>query len=138
MLSPYKLCYNIQDEVFEMFPDYKSNPEKYGLHKNYCNKLPNLNLNDFNFSKKTTIKESKFLVKQAFDRIYYWASDNAIPETNQEWNLNTKMHPKGKMDKWNYNARYSYVNFHKSNNKFFCIGFIKVFLWNKNPVYCRA
>ena len=111
VIALYKLAYNIQDEVFLMFPDYKSYPERYEFHKNYCQKLPNLELDKYKFNEKLTPTEGKKRVKQAFDRIYWWASDQYINSTNEEWNLHTMKHPKGQMDKWNYAARYSWLNF---------------------------
>ena len=113
VVALYKLAYNIQDEIFQMFPDYKSYPEKYGLHKNYCNKLPDLGLNNIKFNKNNiTPSEGKRLIKKGFDLVYWWASDQTISGTNSEWNLDTRSHPKGNMEKWNYHARYSWLNFH--------------------------
>lgn len=111
VVALYKLGYNIQDEIFEMFPAYKSDPEAYGFHKNYCHKLPNLQLEDENFNTPNlNPKDAKALVKRAFDKIYWWASDQTIRTTDDNWNLNTRKHPKGELDKWNYTSRYSYIN----------------------------
>lgn len=111
VIALYKLCYNIQDEVFEMFPHYKSNPEGYGFHKNYCQKLPNLQMEDENFNTPNLKPaEAKALVKKAFDKIYWWASDQSVRSTDDVWNLNTRKHPKGEMEKWNYSARYVWCN----------------------------
>lgn len=110
VVALYKLAYNIQDEVFLMFPDYKTNPEKYGFHKNYCQKLPNLELGRFDFKEQLTPTRAKEKIKKAFDAIYWWASDQTVNSTNQEWNLHTLRHPKGEMDKWNYSARYVWLN----------------------------
>lgn len=107
VIAFYKLCYKLQNEIFDMFPLYKSYPEKYvmNFHKNYCQKLPDLQLEDFNFNSVKNAKEAKTLTKQAFDRIYYWLSDNQISVTDEYWNLNTLRHPKGELDKWYYLSR---------------------------------
>lgn len=113
VIALYKLAYNIQDEIFEMFPAYKSNPEGYGFHKNYCNKLPNLHLEQERFNiPNLKPQQAKEIVKSAFDKIYWWASDNAVRNTDDYWNLNTMKHPKGEMEKWCYTSRYSWLNFH--------------------------
>lgn len=113
IIALYKLAYNIQDEIFEMFPYYKTYPEQCGFHKNYCAKLPDLQLNNYKFNKgNMTPSEAKKMVKSAFDKIYWWGSDQTINETNSEWNLDTCLHPKGNTEKWNYYARYHWLNFH--------------------------
>jgi len=114
VIAFYKLCFNLQDEVFSLFPAYKLNPEKYvaNFSKNYCQKLPDLMLSDFNFNNIKSTEEAKKITKLAFDRIYYFLSDNVITSTNSDYNLNTLSHPKGLMDKWNYHSRYMWVNLH--------------------------
>ncbi len=114
VIAFYKLCFNLQEEVFSMFPAYKSNPEAYvpNFHKNYCQRLPDLGLKEFNFTAVKSNKDAKLLTKQAFDRIYYYMSDSSVPETNDVWNLQNTNHPKGQMDKWNYTSRYHWINLH--------------------------
>lgn len=114
VIAFYKLAFNLQNEIFEMFPAYKSEPERYvkNFHKNYCQKLPDLQLDNFNFNSIKSVAEAKRLTKDAFDRIYYFLSDNTVPVTDETWNLNTLKHPKGDMDKWNFHSRYMWVNLH--------------------------
>jgi len=63
VIAFYKLCFNLQDEIFEMFPAYKTEPEKYvkNFHKNYCSKLPDLGLNSYNFKNTNSIESAKKL-----------------------------------------------------------------------------
>jgi len=114
VIAFYKLCYNLQNEVFSLFPAYKLSPEKYvsGFQKNYCQKLPDLMLDEFDFNSIKSVSEAKNLTKEAFDRIYYFLSDNAVSVTDNNFNLNSLMHPKGNLDKWNYHSRYMWVNLH--------------------------
>jgi hypothetical protein len=102
VIAFYKLCYNLQNEVFSLFPAYKLSPEKYvsGFQKNYCQKLPDLMLDEFDFNSIKSVSEAKNLTKEAFDRIYYFLSDHSML-TNETYNLNSLMHPKGNLDKWN-------------------------------------
>jgi len=113
VIALYKLCYKIQDEVFEMFPAYKTNPENFGFHKNYCHKLPNLNLDEEKFNTANLKpQDAKILVKSAFDKIYHFWSDNTVRYTDGIWNLDNRQHPKGKLNKWDYQSRYSWCNMH--------------------------
>ncbi len=112
VIAFYKLCYNLQDEIFSMFPAYKNHPEKYvaNFHKNYCQKLPDLNLDQFNFSTIKSPKDAKLMTKEAFDLIYRYMCDGVVSVTDDYYNLSNTVHPKGDIDKWNYMARYHFVN----------------------------
>ncbi len=114
VIALYKLGFNIQKEVFQMFPDYKTNPDKWvkDYHKNYCQFLPDLGLNQLDFRQKLTPPQAKQLVKTAFDKIYWFASDQMVNTTDpHNFNLHSFQHPKGVADKWNYSSRYHWINF---------------------------
>jgi hypothetical protein len=57
-------------------------------------------LDEFDFNSIKSVSEAKNLTKEAFDRIYYFLSDHSML-TNETYNLNSLMHPKGNLDKWN-------------------------------------
>lgn len=111
-IALYKLCYNIQDQVYALFPAYKTNPEKYvaNFHKNYCAKLPKINFIEGSAYKNVTKSVYNKLITKDFDQLYYYLSDNMINKTDETFNLNSFQHPKGQTQKWNLHARYHWVN----------------------------
>lgn len=105
MLAFYKLCILLQNEIFLTQPLFKQDGVKYlGLKKNYCKKLPKLNLNyNFKVKDKEYFKDS---VHQAYNELFKFLS-NGEP-LSKEYNRLKKVHPKGK--KWDRTERYNWVN----------------------------
>jgi len=111
-IALYKLTYNIQEEIYSMFPMYKSRPDMYikNYHKNYCQKLQNLGLGNaefYNNVNKTVFKKN---IKRDFDYLYHFLSDGTVSKTDDKYNLNSFIHPKGQTQKWNLGARYYHMN----------------------------
>lgn len=97
----FKLCTKIQDDVFKMFPYYKTDPT--GIkNKNYCKKLPLL-LGNFN----VTNDFNKY-VNDTYVDIYSFLTGGQRP--NIDNNRKVKINPWGE-GKWNIKTRYYWVNF---------------------------
>jgi len=102
LIALHKLYYNIQGELFLMFPYYKR--EHYGLKKkNYNQQLPNI-ISNYNFSQNNY----KEFVNIQYNKLYSWTNDgqNACIDFNRKNNN----HVKGNQ-KWNISKRYSICNF---------------------------
>lgn len=102
IISLYKLCVKIQNDIFRMFPYYKRNEVKYvGKEKNYCKFLPDVLQNyksgDFNN-----------YVNSAYNDVYGFLTGGGI--LNRHNNFNNKRNPWGG-NKWEIKSRYYWVNF---------------------------
>lgn len=100
MVSLYRLCFKIQNDVFKMFPFYKTNPE--GIkEKNYCKKLMNIikPFGDKNFNE---------YINQSFFDLYSMLSGGVQMDAN--YNVKAKLNPWGD-HKWEMKTRYFWVNF---------------------------
>lgn len=98
LIALYNLCFNIQDEIFKMFPYYKTKPD--GIkHKNYNQKLSSL----FNFK----FLDYKSYIDKCYNKLFYFLSGGAFPD--EKYNRKDKHHPSG--SKWNIQSRYYWVNF---------------------------
>lgn len=90
VLALYNLCYNLQDEIGELFPYSVYNSGRYKSNgKDYCKKLPQR--------------------MPSMDVLY-----NFLSEGNSDWNNNfTKPHPcdPRRDRKWEVHARYYWCNF---------------------------
>ena len=104
LISLYKLCLNIQDEVFEMFPYYKTDPSGY-KQKNYNQKLKSL-FKTFNLC--SLCKEDyNYFVNNSYERLFRFLSQGYDP--CKQFNRENKKHPS--THKWNRDSRYFWVNF---------------------------
>lgn len=102
LVSLFKLCVKIQNDVFKMFPYYKSKPD--GIkEKNYCKKLPKI-LNTFN---PDNIDFNTYINNTYID-VYTFLSGGKKPDIGL--NKRTKVNPWGE-GKWNIKTRYYWVNF---------------------------
>lgn len=100
MVSLYRLCYKIQNDVFKMFPYYKTEPK--GIkEKNYCKKLLNILRPYSNGNFNGYINES-------FADIYTMLSGGIKMDAHH--NIKSKVNPWGS-NKWDIKTRYSWVNF---------------------------
>lgn len=108
IVALYELCYNIQDDLFKMFPYYKVDEPRYaGKDKNYCQKLEKLST--FKLSNKNKSSYCDY-VNNNYIRIFHWLSGQIVP--SRKFNRKNKVHPRGtEQNKWNRNARYFWVNF---------------------------
>jgi hypothetical protein len=101
LVSLFKLCYKIQNDVFRMFPLYKLKPE--GIKgKNYCKKIPSI-LNTF-----TPGQDFNSYVNNTYTDIFCFLSGGVRPD--EEFNITNKRNPWGS-NKWNIKTRYYWVNF---------------------------
>lgn len=98
--SLFKLCTKIQDDVFQMFPYYKTDPT--GIkEKNYCKKLPDL-LSSFG------TKEFNTYINQSYEDIFKFLTGGH--NFSPDYNKHAKINPWGG-EKWNIKTRYYWVNF---------------------------
>lgn len=104
MTTLYKLGLMIQDDLFKMFPMYKTDEPRYAnKDKNYCAKLKPLSrfpLKDFSKSKYDNYIYDNYL------RIFNFLSNDVAP--NKKYNRRIGQHPKA--EKWNRTARYHWLN----------------------------
>ena len=100
MVSLFNLCTKIQDDVFKMFPYYKTKPE--GIkEKNYCKKLPYI-LSSCGSSNFNTY------INSSFEDIYMFLSGGV--KMCGDFNRKNKHNPWGG-EKWTIKTRYYWVNF---------------------------
>lgn len=98
----YVLGYKIQDEIFKMFPYYKTNPA--GIkRKNYCQKLGKLGIHSLKNKSKEGYKE---FVDYAYTRIFTFLSDGTPPD--EFHNRKQLQHPIAR--KWDRPSRYYWLN----------------------------
>ena len=102
LISLMKLCCKIQNDVFEMFPVYKTDEIKYAnKEKNYCKKIPKIikayGSGDFNA-----------YVNMSYENLYTFLSGGCVFDS--EYNFKIKKNPWGN-NKWQINSRYYWVNF---------------------------
>lgn len=104
LVSLYRLAYKLQNDIFQMFPFYKTNPEGV-KKKNYNQKLPSLDI----MSIPSTICKDNFdqYINDSYNALFTWLSEGYRPDVNI--NRKRKIHPVGQ--KWNRHARYYWINF---------------------------
>lgn len=103
IVSLYILSYKLQNELFEMFPYYKTDYRDV-KQKNYCEKLKKLGLIAL---KDQSQKGYKDYINFAYKQIFTFLSEGVEPDEN--CNINTLIHPI--KDKWmRKNSRYRYMN----------------------------
>jgi hypothetical protein len=99
MVSLYRLCFKIQNDVFRMFPFYKTKPD--GIkEKNYCKKLQNI------LSAYGT-KDFNEYINNSFTDIFSMLSGGLKMDEN--YNIKSKRNPWGN-SKWEMKTRYFWVN----------------------------
>ncbi len=104
LISLYRLACKLQNEIFQMFPFYKTNPD--GIKKkNYNQKLPTLDI----MTPSPGMDKEKFnaYINDAYNVLFSWLSEGYHADVN--YNRKTKQHPVAQ--KWNRHNRYYWLNF---------------------------
>lgn len=104
LVSLYMLSRKLQNEIFQMFPFYKTNPE--GIkQKNYNQKLPSLDM--MPVLRGMQKEEFDEYINDCYKRLFSWLSEGYYPDQNV--NRKLKNHPVAQ--KWNRHNRYFWINF---------------------------
>lgn len=104
IVSLYALAIKIQDEIFKMFPYYKT--EWKNIKKqNYNQKVRKLGITALN--PKASKQEYAQYVDEAYYRIQTWLNEGEPP--NDRFNRNNNQHVQ--TAKWNRKQRYYWINF---------------------------
>jgi hypothetical protein len=101
LVALYMLGYAIQDELFKMFPYYKTNPQ--GIkRKNYCQKLNKMSI----YSLKDQSKEGyEQFVDVVYNKIFEFLSDGRKGNTEVTSGRGLPI-----SHKWQNNSRYFFLN----------------------------
>lgn len=102
LVAFYQLCRKIQDELFTMFPYYKTDP-KGVKRKNYNQKLESLNIHPL--IKKDKESFEAYLV-DSHAKIFDFLAEGKM--TLDQFNKKTREHPRPR--KWERNSRYYWSN----------------------------
>lgn len=103
VIALYRLCRNIQSELFTMFPYYKVDPSGV-KQKNYTKKLLKLNINSLKDSSKEAYE---LYLLDSWRKLFDFYAEGRI--TLEQFNKITREHPIGR--KWEHRNRYYYFNF---------------------------
>lgn len=102
VMALYKLLYDIETDVFKMFPAYKKDPNLIGQGKNYCNQLPNIfrniDIRKLGYKNYTNALSSR-MFRALTDR-----------DLSDEWNYANGLELFAHTNKWNIPGRYRWVN----------------------------
>lgn len=101
IISLFKLCHKIQNDVFKMFPLYKKNWRLKGGEKNYCQNLPNI-LNNYG------TKDFNKYINDTYSDLYRFLTGGKMLDF--DYNRKNKKNPWGD-HKWNIKTRYYWTNF---------------------------
>lgn len=104
LVSLYKLCYKIQNEIFTMFPYYKANPDGV-KNKNYNKKLPSLYMS--RIAESCSKEDYNRFINGTYYKIFSWLTEGYTPDA--ERNRKNRRHPT--TTKWERHARYYWINF---------------------------
>lgn len=100
LVGLFRLCTKIQNDVFAMFPYYKSHYQGY-KEKDYCKKLPDIlcpyGNSDFNE-----------YINECYQDMYLYMTEGR--ELSNKYNRKKRTNPFGE-HKWNIPTRYHWVNF---------------------------
>lgn len=104
LVALHRLCVKIQNEIFQMFPYYKANPE--GIkNKNYNQKLPTLGIAKGNELMNKEVFEA--YINSAYKQMFTWLAEGYMPDKQR--NRKNKKHPA--QHKWERHERYYWINF---------------------------
>ena len=104
LLALYRLSYMIQNDLFKMFPIYKSDYRLAEKNRDYNQKLKSFNIGNFNGSSK---EEYDSYIKNNFNTLFVFLTEGSLP--SKRFNRKNKVHPQSQ--KWNRNSRYYWINF---------------------------
>jgi len=103
IVSLYRLCRSLQEELFSMFPYYKTNPE--GIkQKNYTKKLPKLNIGALKDVSKDAYEA---YLLDSWNKLFTFYSEKSV--TLDTFNKKSREHPIH--NKWQRPSRYCFFNF---------------------------
>jgi len=103
IIALYLLCRNIQNELFTMFPYYKTSPS--GIkQKNYTKKLQKLNIGILVDQSKDAYEA---YLLDSWNKLFKYYGEGEV--TLDTFNKKTRKHPI--TDKWRCNSRYHVFNF---------------------------
>lgn len=103
IISLFRLCSKIQNELFTMFPYYKTNPD--GIkHKNYNQKLPSLSI--YAAEASMTREEFTEYINTNYRKLFSWLAEGYQPD--MAYNRKSKKHPHN--NKWERHKRYYWMN----------------------------
>jgi hypothetical protein len=99
----FLLCYKLQDELFTMFPGYKTNPD--GIkRKNYNQKLPRLGVHPLIDKSKEGVEQ---YVRDVCTKLFVFLGDDKVTPDMYN-NRRVRKHPESR--KWERHARYYWAN----------------------------
>lgn len=104
VVAMYHLCRRIQDELFTMFPYYKTEPKGIKGDKNYCQKLKPLTTRTL--PKKASKDSFQKYLDYYYMRIFTFLLEGTPP--SRDYNKRAAVHPV--QQKWNRMARYYWFN----------------------------
>jgi len=113
IVSLYYLILNIQEELLEMVPPYKTDiaflANKPGGALDHCKRLHPLGLRDLNFANCANDIDRGVLLDRAFKQIFKFVNEglDEDPQTNRH----NKRHSRQDLDKWHLLNRYYLINF---------------------------
>jgi len=113
ILAYWIIMQTIQDEIYSIFPLYKSDEVKYlRKQKRYNQRLPNIGIMTNSLYKKIYNTKHEFSndVRKNFNKIFEFLTDGKVPEMNDSYNMTSLIHPLGGQ-KWGIPTRYYLVNF---------------------------
>lgn len=102
IVAVYTLAYKLQDDIFKMFPYYKTEPGQH-KRKNYNQKLEKKGINSLKDSSKEGYKS---FIEDAYRKIFIFLSGGEEP--SGDFNKRKKKHPIA--HKWNRESRYYWIN----------------------------
>lgn len=103
LVALYALAIRIQDEIFSMFPGYKTDWQKF-KKKDYCQKVRKLGVG---LLKDTTKEEYDIYINDAYYRLHKFLNDGNEP--NDQFNRQNHNHVR--TAKWERAGRYYWLNF---------------------------
>ncbi|XAI97313.1 hypothetical protein [Leptolyngbya phage Lbo-JY46] len=103
IIALYRLCFQIQEDVFKMFPYYKTD-YRVAKEKDYNKKLSTLNISNFDGHTK---EDYDNYINNNYKSLFMFLTNGIEP--GRKYNRNTRNHPQSQ--KWNRPSRYYWVNF---------------------------
>ena len=109
LVSLYVLSFKIQDEIYKMFPYYKTDFNAAHKEKDYCQKLKKMNMGILSASSNK--EEYEKYINNNYNKIFYWLSQNQNGSgynPGQDCNRKQQNHPVSQ--KWQRKNRYYWIN----------------------------
>ena len=113
IIAYWILVQSIQEELYSIFPLYKTDEVQYlRKAKRYNQPLPDIGLLGNSLYKKAFSSKTEFTKEtlKNFNKIFSFLTNNQVPEMNDSYNLDSFNHPLGGQ-KWGIPTRYHLVNF---------------------------